>query len=126
MRLLLVAATLVLAGTVGLATPAMASDRDNICEYREMCLYYFTNYQGYVKTFADTSHIPNLNSFFFATNINVNDNSMSGKNRSDRRGARLYVNSWMRGANLYVGKNENIPNFSPWNNQFSSLWWNYV
>lgn len=125
-RLLLAAATLVMAGTIGLATPASASDKDHICEYREMCLYYYNNYIGHVMTFADVRHIPNLNSFFFAPGINVNDNSMSGKNRSDRRGARLYVHSWLRGPNLHVGKGENIPNFYPYNNQFSSLWWQYV
>ena len=59
-RLLLAAANLVVAATIGLASPAMASDKDHICEYREMCLYYLLNYRSHVMTFADVRHIPNL------------------------------------------------------------------
>jgi hypothetical protein len=126
--MLLVVAILAIAGSISAASPASASSGDAICEWRELCLYYFPNYQGALFSTKE-AHIPNLNSFFFpqqgrtGQGRNVNDNAMSAKNRSDRWGVRLYVNSWWRGASRDIGPNENLPDLSPHNNQYSSVWW---
>jgi hypothetical protein len=127
--MLLVVAILAAAGMVSAAAPASAADKDAICEWRELCLYYYPNYNGALISFRDSAHIPNLNSFFFpqqgrdGQGANVNDNTMSAKNRHDRYGVSLYVHSWWRGAYRDIGPNENLSSLSPYNNQFSSVWW---
>jgi hypothetical protein len=126
--MLLVVAILAIAGSISAASPASAADTDAICEWRELCLYYYPNYRGALISFRE-AHIANLNVFFFpqqgrdGQGANVNDNTMSAKNRSDRWGVSLYVHSWWRGAYRDIGPNENVPDLDPHNNQYSSVWW---
>ncbi|WP_092614595.1 peptidase inhibitor family I36 protein [Jiangella sp. DSM 45060] len=51
LKMLALAAVAATAATVAVAAPASAADQDNLCQSKELCLFWGSNYSGLYKDF---------------------------------------------------------------------------
>lgn len=116
---------LVVGGILVIATglPASARTENGICESSEQCLWPLRNFQGSV---ADVPlYVPNYSSYNFVgpgswAGYNLNDFSMSLRNRHPWNDVDTCMHSWFRGPCITTPPGRDRADLGEFNNEMSS------
>jgi hypothetical protein len=124
-RALILAATVAMVATLGLATPAQAA-HDGDCGSGEVCLYWSNSFSLGVADFGgDIANYTNYSFFHCSFSCHLNDNAASVRNRARFSDVTLYIDSWFRGGAITVGNGQQMDGgqLGGYRNELSSHFW---
>jgi hypothetical protein len=124
-RALILAATVAIVATLGLATPAQAA-HDGDCGSGEVCLYWSYSFSAGLADFGgDIANYTNYRFFHCSYSCHLNDNAASVRNRARFASASLHVDSWFRGGGVIVNNGQQMDGWQlgDYVNEFSSHIW---
>jgi hypothetical protein len=112
--------------TLSLPSAAFASSNDGSCDWGEVCLYYYNNFQGPIR---DT--VNNYSNYaiytFHNSSLPLNDDVDSVRNLDPNFGVTLYqnesFNTNVAGWSVWIPPNGSESSLGPYSNEASSHHW---